>query len=55
MDSCSLTTKLLHASSEVRRLRADQNRDGARLLYWLSERDHLLEQLSAQMRQRVVA
>lgn len=51
----SLHVKLLHASSEVRRLRADQNRDGARLLYWLGERDHLLEQLSEQMRNRVTA
>jgi hypothetical protein len=55
MDSCSLTTKLLHASEQVRRLRADQDRDTAKLVYWLSERDHLLEQLSAQMKLRVVA
>lgn len=50
-----LNAKLLYASEQVRRLRADQNRDNAKLVYWLAERDHLLEQLSAQMRQRVEA
>jgi hypothetical protein len=50
-----LTAKLLYASEQVRRLRADPSRDASRLVYWLAERDHLLEQLSAQMRQRVEA
>lgn len=51
----SLIPKLIYASEQVRRLRADPNRETAKLVYWLAERDHLLEQLSAQMKQRVVA